>query len=274
MIIEGDNLKRLQGKLLELLKEVDRICRKNGIEYTLEGGTLLGSIRHGGFIPWDDDADVIFMRDEYKKFYEACKTDLDPKYFLQEFRTDPEYHWGYSKLRINGTKFIQEKQEDLKFHKGIFIDVFIYDGVPDHFPMRQIHFFECFFIRKCQYSIVGRKYAPNAFLRGWYSLINHIPKKTVFNWMNRIAERNNNSKKKHYLSRHMTFPYRTKQSKYGLPTHCFDEYIDVKFEDTTLRILKGYNEYMTLKFGDYMTLPPPEKRIGVLHVVDIDFGED
>ena len=96
MIIEGDNLKRLQGKLLEFLKEVDRICRKNGIEYTLEGGTLLGSIRHGGFIPWDDDADVIFMRDEYKKFYEACKTDLDPKYFLQEFRTDPEYHWGIS----------------------------------------------------------------------------------------------------------------------------------------------------------------------------------
>ena len=189
MELDQETLGKLHKTLLVILKEIDRVARKNKIEYTLEGGTLLGAVRHGGFIPWDDDADVILTRDEYKKFYKACKKDLDKKhFFLQEYRTDPEYPWGYSKMRLNNTAIIQEKQEELNFHKGIFVDIFIYDGVPDNMILRELHYGACHLIRKCQYSVIGKKYAPNPFLRGLYRVVNLIPIGAAFWSMTFIAE--------------------------------------------------------------------------------------
>ena len=151
MVLDDKGIQKIQAVCLELIKEIDRICRKNKIQYTLDGGTLLGAVRHGGFIPWDDDADIAFKRTEYEKFFEACKKDLNTnKFFLQEHRTDSEYPWGYSKLRMNGTKLVQIGQEHLKFNDGIFIDLFIYDNVPDSYISRRVHYFTCFCIRKCQ----------------------------------------------------------------------------------------------------------------------------
>lgn len=96
--LDATTLRKLQMTELEMLKEVDRICRKYDIKYSLDGGTLLGAIRHNGFIPWDDDADVVMLRPEYIRFYKACKKELDKdKFFLQDFRTDLDYRWGYSK---------------------------------------------------------------------------------------------------------------------------------------------------------------------------------
>ena len=108
--ITKDILEKLQKVELEMLIEIDRICRKNNIKYSIMYGTLLGAVRNGGFIPWDDDCDVVFKRDEYEKFFEACKKDLDTsKFFLQEHRTDPNYLFGYGKLRRK--KYcIQEKR--------------------------------------------------------------------------------------------------------------------------------------------------------------------
>ena len=140
--LEGKMLRELQMTELEMLIEVDRICRKNNIRYSLDGGTLLGAIRHDGFIPWDDDADVVMLRTEYNKFYTACKQELDTeRFFLQEYRTDNKYRWGYSKLRRNGTVFLREGQEHVKCNQSVFIDIFIYDNVPDCLIARQIHLF-------------------------------------------------------------------------------------------------------------------------------------
>ena len=98
--ISDDELKQIQDIQKELIGEVKRICRKRGIHFNMVGGTMLGAIRHKGYIPWDDDADIGFLRTEYEKFREACRTELDPdKYYMQDLRDTEGYRWGYGKLR-------------------------------------------------------------------------------------------------------------------------------------------------------------------------------
>lgn len=271
MVLSPEELKKLQGICLELLCEVDRICREKGIEYTLDGGTLLGAVRERGFISWDDDADIAMTRQEYNKFAEACRSDLNTeKFFLQDHTTDKEYPWGYSKLRMNGTHLVQIGQEHLLFHDGIFIDIFIYDPVPDNHFVRLLHHFACFCIRKCQYAIVGKKSASNALIRFWYRMIDKIPKAFVFAVLDRLIILTDNQDTE--LSSHKTFPYPRKACKYGLPSKCFKSFIDIDFEDHSFRAMKDYDVYLTLLYGDYMT-PPPKSEIKHYPIGMLEFGE-
>lgn len=156
--LNNEQLRLLQLNELAMLIEVDRICRKNNIKYTLAGGTMLGAVRHKGFIPWDDDIDVRFKREEYEKFYEACKKDLDNEhFFLQEYRTDPNYRWGYSKMRLKGSEFIRIGQEHMHYVTGVNIDIFITDNIPDNAIQRRIQIIKSYCLRKIMYSEVGMK---------------------------------------------------------------------------------------------------------------------
>lgn len=256
--IEGELLRKLQMTELEMIIEVDRICRKHQIQYSLDGGTLLGAIRHNGFIPWDDDADLVMLRDEYEKFYHVCMKELDQKrFFLQDYRTDKNYLWGYSKMRRNHTVFLREGQEHVNCHTGVCIDIFVYDNVPDGWFIRRLHLFLCYIIRKGLYARVGKKNAPSAFMKGWFSIISKIPRDFWFKQITRLAGITN--RKKSRLVRHMTYPYR-KECRYGLPRECFEEYIEKDFEGHTFKIFKNYHLYLTRLYGDYMHLPPIEKR--------------
>ncbi len=262
----------LQLNILELIVEVDRICRKNHIKYSLDGGTLLGAIRHKGFVPWDDDGDVIFTREEYEKFFEACKGDLDTEhFFLQDYRTDPGYRWGYAKMRLLGTDVVRKGHENLRFRQGVCIDVFVNDNVPDGAITRKLFYGLNFCIRKILYSEMGRTQAPNAFLRLWYRILFVIPKKTCFGLRNYWASRVN--KKETELISHLLFPYPRKICKYGMPSHCFKEYIETEFEGMNFFVFKEYDEYLRILYGDYMELPPVEKRKGQLNPVRLELKE-
>ena len=135
--LTDNELKKLQSVELELLCEFDRICRKYGIIYSIDGGTLLGAVRHGGFIPWDDDADVIMVRDEYEKLLEVIDIEIDNNYFyFQDINRTEGYRWGYAKLRKQNTKFVRTNQQHLKYKQGIFLDIFVCDNVPENYILR------------------------------------------------------------------------------------------------------------------------------------------
>lgn len=256
-------LRMLQLNELEMLIEFDRICRKNNISYSLDGGTLLGAIRHKGFIPWDDDVDVMLLKDEYEKFYQACQDDLDKeRFFFQDYRTDSGYRWGYGKLRLLGTEYVKAGHECAHYKTGICIDVFPLENLPESWVMRKIYLALMYCIRKTLYSEIGRVNSSNPLLRLWYSLLFLIPKNAVFSLKNFIYKLIKEKKTKRVINTLLPFP--KKECKYGYPRSFFDDYCDVEFEKFSFSAISRYSNFLNMKYDNYMVIPPKEKQIGVM----------
>lgn len=255
--LDNDTLRQIQLIQLEMLVEVDRICKKCNIRYNIIAGTLLGAVRHGGYIPWDDDADVAFLRDDYEKFRNACKTELDhSRFYFQDHRSTKGYRWGYGKLRRKGTLFVREHQEHMPYRQGIFIDLFPLDGVPDSYVLRSLVNFECFCIRKLLWAKAGKAAEKNPAKRLLYLLMDRLPVSYVFRRYHRIIRRAN--RKKTRMVRILTFP--TPNSAYGYLRCWYENSADICFEGHTFRAIKDYDSYLHFKFGDYHALPPANQR--------------
>lgn len=256
--LDDESLKRLQKIELDMLCELDRICRKYDINYCIYAGTMLGAVRHGGFIPWDDDIDVAMLRPEYEKFLEACRNELDPqKYFFQDYRTDKNYFWGFGKIRRIGTDYITFGREHLKGHTGVWIDVFPMDSIPDNRIEAYVHSKCCFAIRKIMYARVGCKVEKSIFARLWYRLLSIIPRSVLFCLYEKLISVDKDKKTK--LVRIATFPIARNQ-KGGYKREWFESKNEVVFEGKSFFGVSNPDEYLTFKCGDYMSLPPPEKR--------------
>ena len=247
-----EELLRLQTTELEMLIEFDRICRKHDIRYSLDSGTLLGAIRHEGFIPWDDDIDVTMLRCEYRKFRRAAKKDLDKeRFFLQDRWSDKNYRWGYPKLRRNGTAFVREGQEHIKCNNGIFMDILVVDNVPDSERFRKKHLKACEYVRACMYSAVGKFSESDPDKRKRYEKLSRVPRWLFFFYRDLLAF--SASWKRTELVSHLTLPYAP--GTYGVPRECFDETVDVDFEGCRFRAFKKWDLYLGKLYGDYMALP-------------------
>ena len=180
MELTQEMLRQLHSIELEMLLEVDRICKENEINYTIIGGTLLGAVRHRGFIPWDDDADIAMLRPEYEKFCLIVDEKLDnTKFYFQNMERTEGYRWGYAKLRRKGTLFLRENQEYMKYEQGIFLDIFPIDGTPDNSVLRKIHKFRCFCVRKILWSEVGKRVCTKMPEKLIYGILSKIPERVV-----------------------------------------------------------------------------------------------
>lgn len=270
-VIEYSNqqLRQLQLVELEMLIEFDRICRKYGIQYSLDGGTLLGAIRHKGFIPWDDDVDVMMTKEEYEKFYKVCDTDLDKsRFFFQDYRTDEEYRWGYGKIRRIGTEYIKAGHENAHYKTGVCIDVFGFENLPDGKIKRRFYMAKMYCIRKILYSEIGRTNANNAFLRTWYKLLYLIPKNTVFRIKNRMYSKLSKIRTENIIN--IMLPFKKKACRFGYPRSFFDRFIEVEFEGMKFSAIADYDNFLKMKYGDYMKIPPKEKQKGVMNASKLE----
>ncbi len=257
MILDSESLCNLHKVELEILLEVDRICRKNHIHYSLTGGTLLGAVRHNGFIPWDDDADISMLRKEYRKFQQACKNDLDKeKFYFQDIENTKGYRWGYGKVRRKDSVFLRQNQEDMPYGQGIFLDVFPRDGIPDGAVAKKVHAFLCFAVRKMMWSAVGRKTADHLIYRIIYQILYVMTKENIAEIYHCLI-RMSNKKKTKYV-RTLTFPLPGHLN--GYKREWYQKYTKVKFEGYDFQAQSSYKEWLTKEFGDYMRLPPENKR--------------
>lgn len=250
-------LRAVQMVQLELLCEVDRICKKYNIHYNIIAGTLLGAVRHKGYIPWDDDADVAFLREEYEKFKEACEAELDQdKFYFQDHQETPGYRWGYGKLRRKGTVFLRQYQEMMPYEQGIFIDIFPLDTVSDIRVMRIWQNFHCFCIRKIMWAPIGKVAGKSGLVRRWYGLLAKIPEDQLWRHFEGLKKKYN-KKPSHYV-RILTFPTPTKDFAYK--REWYENSAPIEFEKKQFSGVRDFDEYLSFKFGDYMKLPPVEAR--------------
>ena len=264
-VIKGEDFRRMQLLQLEMLVELDRVCRENNIKYQIAAGTMLGAVRHKGFIPWDDDADIFMLREEYEKF-KKCSNQLDQDIcFFQDHSTDKEYRWGYGKLRKTGTKYIRVGQEHLKCKTGVFVDVFPLDDAPIPLIGQMLQDFHCFILRKIMWSEVG-KYNSKGINRILLHILSKIPVDIAFHQIDKYAKKSKNSTpNKVRILCYKTvgkLNYKHKlQERYAMPKKWFTDYSTYIFENKELVGVKDYDQYLRYSYGDYMTMPPEEKRI-------------
>lgn len=257
-----EELKKVQQVELDILKEIIRVCEENDITYFIYGGTTLGAVRHQGFIPWDDDIDLGMMRDDFNRFLEVAPHALKPGYVLQHYLLDkntPTYH---AKVRKDGTLFVEEYCKSIKMHKGIFVDVMPFDYIPDEGD-EQIKFnnqvvrYRNLYTTKCTSFVTSERNKYKKAVKTVIKKITHaiflpIPKSYFYNKLDRKMQSNNSKTTKTIGTRGL----RTSVFKYA----DYFPLIPYEFENLIVMGPNNPDGILSVEYGDYMTLPPAEKR--------------
>jgi lipopolysaccharide cholinephosphotransferase len=260
----GTELRKVQLAILEIFKAVKDVCEENEINYFIICGTALGAVRHGGFIPWDDDLDIGMPREDYNKFLKVAPKKLPADLFLQTIETDPESIFYYAKVRKTGTKFIEMYCKDLNMHQGVFIDIFPFDHIPDSKRLRKIHYMKvCFWVNLLVSKCVSGTSKPQYGVAGW---LKRVLRKSLHFLLKPVS--------KGYLYKKVDLACRQyNSSKSSTIAHVRDygdqiPLIDVKntekiiFEGIEVSCPGHVEEYLRQYFGDYLKLPPIKKRVG------------
>lgn len=260
--IKGSTLGEHHEALLKLLREFDRICRLLDIKYTLFAGTLLGSVRHKGFIPWDDDLDIVMLREDYDRF--LCEADkyLDREtFFLQKEFSE---HWPmfFSKLRLNGTACIEKYHpKDNAVHQGIYIDIFPCDDAADSELGRMIQFLASKVV--IAKSLYRRGYETKSSKKKIFMQFCRLMPMKLFLGIAKNGKRGGKTV-------HSFFAAARDYSKNVYPRELFTNITYGEFEGAEYPIPEGYDEMLSFLYGDYMTLPKPEDREKKRHAILVD----
>lgn len=252
----------------EILDVIHKVCMEHHLRYSLAFGTLIGAIRHGGFIPWDDDIDIMMPREDYNKLLEIWGTAAPQDYILQDYNTDLDYTNNFAKIRKNHTTFIQfEYEKEKKYHKGIFVDIFPGDRVAPGKFSRKIQYVAC-----AVNLLYSRGFTSGS--SGLREMVERILLKTN---LQVYARRRNFAEKiiSHWSAGKETeifFPCVISWCNgYYHPADMFEHMIFVEFMGKKYCAVLDYDKILKLEYGDYMKLPPEAERVWKHHPILVDF---
>lgn len=268
--LSPSELNKVKELEIEILLELKRVCTLLDIEFYLDAGTLLGAIRHGGFIPWDDDIDVSMMREDYERLVSDGPRLLSDRFFLQTPYNTPNMPASFLKLRLNGTKMIESVSSDVSGNHGLWIDIFPFDVVPADVNIKQL--------RRTQ-AVLGKVYDLKA--RGQsseklsklgaagrcvlHTMLKVIPRNCILKQMrgNAMEKAPENAYITcfHYGSCFFLLDYSE-----SFPA------VQVSFEGYKMLALRTWRDYLEQVYGDWQKLPPKEQRRPHHEIIDLDLG--
>lgn len=261
MEIAQKDMEHLREIELNLLKSFIHVCKKLSLRYFVVGGTMLGAIRHKGFIPWDDDIDVAMPREDYEIFCRTAQDFLAQQYFVQTHVTDPEYILSFAKLRDSNTTFIETSMKEMKINHGVYIDIFPIDFYPDQnwakvkFGLKkkilQFRFRKEFVFSEEIHQSFGKKIAAG--LLSACATLCYPNLDQAFE----ARETLYCSCRKSSLKSNFGGAWGKKEI---MPATIYDQYADYPFETITVKGVADYDAYLQNLYGNYMKFPPEEQR--------------
>lgn len=267
---DRQTVRDVQDKILDTMKYIDKLCRENGIVYYIMGGTALGAVRHGGFIPWDDDLDIFMTPQEYEKFKLVFEKENSQAFVLQEWRTTKKY-LEYAKVRMNGTTFIEENFKDRKdMHHGIYVDIMILHKVPKNAVMQKLVYYESKFVTL--YALSQRNWKPKS--KGQELVLKTLkvlPCQLMANVFYRRIYKYDNWDSD-YMYCYWITPAKFRSGLFD--ASFFSDPVDIPFEDTKLLGPQKIKEYLAYRYGDYMKLPPESAQKAAVHAMMYDTEKD
>lgn len=274
--MDNITLRKVQLVQLDIAKEIDRLCVQNGIKYFLIGGSLLGAVRHSGFIPWDDDLDIGMLRDDYDKFLILAQSNLNVNYKVVDWKSDKAYPHPMAKITKKGTIYKERKRND-SGDQGIWVDIFPYDNIKDINELKKLTI-----KLKILRSLVRAKNKYHTWVMQDSFLLNKYIKNLPFRFLSLFMARSKLITKYELLSKKyendnvdFVFENGTEDyQKWCFSKKYFERLISVKFEDTYFWIPENYHDYLSIAYGDYMTLPPENERKNRHLIDEISFGDN
>lgn len=247
------DLRRLHEVQLAMLLELDRVCRRLGVAYQLGAGTLLGAVRHGGFIPWDDDVDVVMLRADYRRFLREAPPLLDRSLFLQSWRSDPHFQEGFAKLRRHDSAFREQLRQSSSHHHGIYIDIFPFD--PVH-PGRR-------WWRALLSLVLAMRRAVNLLQR--LDLVSPSSWMAIHGGLMRLPALVPSRQVVCLVSGSLLWQ---RLQVLARPVSEFEQTVQLSFEGVLFPVTAHHHQALTRLYGDYRRLPPPEARLPAHPVVE------
>lgn len=263
-----DQLKELRKAEQEILDVIDQICTENHLRYSLCYGTLLGAVRHKGFIPWDDDVDIMMPAEDYEKLIFLWSEVAPEGYILQTPEMFSDYVCTFAKIRKDHTTFLQfEDERDRSYQKGIFVDIFpFYRRANSSFMQKlQLGAFAVGLLFNRGYT----SGSGGVLERGEKVLLHLVPRRfyrAVSKWMGKIGCNLSGKESMEWIS-----PCTIRDCKRYYPAEMFDELVRLEFNGGKYSAIKKYDSFLNIRYGDYMVLPPEEERVWKHHPIVLDF---
>ena len=269
MDLSAPDLRNAQMIMLMIMRKIHAVCEKHHIKYWLDYGSLIGAVRHGGFIPWDDDFDICMMREDYERFNKIAQEELGDEYFWQTWDTDPGFIFSFGKVRLKNTIWKEKITGKIILkEQGVFVDIFPVDHVPDNKAIRNLLFFIYNYIDYV-FRVRNFIFKETFFKRIIASMLRIVTTNSFFKkQLMSIIYWCSKSEKSRYVS--MLSLGTAKRNL--IEKKFFSEVVLHKFENTELYIPKCFHDRLQKCYGDYMTMPSENQRIGG-HAIDMfDFG--
>ena len=265
-----DQREQLRKAQLYIANEIKRVCEKNGIKYFLDCGSMLGAVRHHGFIPWDDDMDIGMKKEDYEHFLRIATCELGDEFFLDNYQSNTDNALVFSKVRLKNTTYIEAKGNPNAVHNEIFVDVFPYYYIADNDLIRRL---EGTFMSILSQAIMSKSGYKVWKGEGVLKRLKFLPTDIVGallskQKMHSIIDYLYN---KHTNTRRMCIHSGSCYGYWFFPKDVFADFIEVGFERYNFKIPSRYDEYLSIAYGDYMKLPPRENQATHL-ICKLDMG--